>query len=149
MRMPAAEILIPSTLLVVIFGVLASIGWGVADFGGGLASRRAPVLGVLFTSQVASLSVGIPLLLLTPEPAMRPEDLVLATIGGAFGASGLALLYRGLSVARMTVVMPIAAMITAALPVIFGFVIDGIPSALAIAGILAAATGVVLVSFSP
>jgi drug/metabolite transporter (DMT)-like permease len=149
MRMPSAEILLPSTLLVVVLGLLASLGWGLGDFGGGLMSRRAPVLGVLFTSQVASLSVGIPLLLLKPEPAMQPSDVVLSAIAGALGASGLALLYRGLSVGRMTVVMPIAAMITAALPVVFGFVTEGIPSALAIAGIVAAATGVVLVSFSP
>ena len=147
MRMPDA--LLPPTLLVVVLGMLASLGWGLGDFGGGLMSRRAPVLGVLFTSQVASLSVGIPLLLLTPEPAMTPWDLVLATVAGALGASGLALLYRGLSVGRMTVVMPIAAMITAALPVVFGFVTQGIPSLFAIAGIVAAATGVVLVSFSP
>jgi len=147
MRMPDA--LLPPTLLVVALGLLASVGWGLGDFGGGLMSRTAPVLGVLFTSQVASLSVGIPLLLLTPEPAMTPWDLVLASVAGAIGASGLALLYRGLSVGRMTVVMPIAAMITAALPVAFGFVTQGIPSTFAIAGIVAAATGVVLVSLSP
>jgi drug/metabolite transporter (DMT)-like permease len=147
MRMPDA--LLPPTLLVVALGLLASLGWGVGDFGGGLMSRRAPVLGVLFTSQIASLSVGIPLLLLTPEPSMTPGDLLLATIAGALGASGLGLLDRGLSVGRMTVVMPIAATLTAALPVVFGFVTEGIPSTFAIAGIIAAATGVVLVSLSP
>jgi len=147
MRMPDA--LLPPTLLVVALGLLASLGWGLGDFGGGLMSRTSPVLGVLFTSQVASLSVGVPLLLLTPEPAMTAWDLVLASLAGALGASGLALLYRGLSVGRMTVVMPIAAMITAALPVVFGFATEGIPSILAIAGIIAAATGVILVSLSP
>ncbi len=40
-------------------------------------------------------------------------------------------------------------MITAALPVVFGFVTEGVPSMLAIVGIAAAAVGVVLVSFSP
>jgi drug/metabolite transporter (DMT)-like permease len=147
MRMP--ETLLPPTLLVVALGLLASLGWGLGDFGGGLMSRTAPVLGVLFTSQLASLSVGIPLLLLTPEPPMQAWDFVLASVAGALGASGLALLYRGLSVGRMTVVMPIAAMLTAALPVVFGFVTEGVPSLFAIAGIVAAATGVVLVSLSP
>ena len=147
MRMP--EGLIPPTLVVVLFGLLASVGWGVGDFGGGLLSRRAPVLGVLFTSQLASLSVGIPLLLAVPEPAMTSEDLLRAVICGALGASGLALLYRGLSVGRMTVVAPVASMITAALPVVVGFATEGVPSMLAIVGIAAAAVGVVLVSFSP
>jgi drug/metabolite transporter (DMT)-like permease len=147
MRMPDA--LLPPTLLVVVLGLLASLGWGVGDFGGGLASRSAPVLGVLLTSQVASLSVGIPLLLLATEPTMSPIDLALAAIGGALGATGLALLYRGLSVGRMGVVMPIAAMLTAALPVGYGFLTEGRPADLAIIGIGCAAVGVVLVSFSP
>jgi drug/metabolite transporter (DMT)-like permease len=146
MRMPDG--LLPPTLIVVLLGTLASLGWGIGDFGGGLASRVAPVLGVLFTSQLTSLSVGIPLLLLTTEPAMGAGDLVLAAIGGALGASGLALLYRGLSVGRMGVVAPVAAMITAALPIAYGFLTEGAPSMLAILGIGCAAIGVVLVSMS-
>ena len=45
MRMP--DLVLPPTLLVVALGMLASLGWGVGDFGGGLLSRRAPVFGVL------------------------------------------------------------------------------------------------------
>src|SRR5829696_1248650 len=62
MRMPDG--LIPTSLLVVFLGLLASLGWGVADFGGGLTSRSAPVLGVLGGSQLASLLVAVPVLLL-------------------------------------------------------------------------------------
>ena len=147
MRMPDA--IFPPTLLVVGLGMAASLGWGLADFGGGLASRRAPVLGVLFTSQLASLLFAIPLVLLVAEPGMRSIDFVLAAVGGVLGASGLALLYRGLSVGRMGVVMPIAAVITAVMPIGFGFLTEGIPPPLAIAGIGCAAAGVVLVSLSP
>ena len=132
-----------------ILGLLASLGWGVGDFGGGLASRASPVLGVLLASQVASLLVGIPLLLLAAEAPMSPTDLAFAAVGGALGASGLALLYHGLSVGRMGVVMPISATITAALPVVFGVVTQGRPADLAIVGIGCAAIGVVLVSLSP
>jgi drug/metabolite transporter (DMT)-like permease len=141
--------LVPPTLLVVVLGLLASIGWGVGDFGGGLTSRWAPVLGVLFTSQLASLVVAGPLFVIAGERPMSADDLLLSGLGGVFGASGLALLYRGLSIGRMGVVMPIAAVITAAMPVAFGFVTEGIPAALAIAGIVLAAVGVVLVSLSP
>lgn len=145
MRMP--DTLIPPALAVVVLGLLASLGWGVADFGGGLASRRAPVLGVLLGSQLSSLLVGVPLLLaFGNEPPMRPLDLAIATIGGVLGATGLALLYRGLSVGRMGVVAPVAAVITATLPVAFGFLTEGIPSYLAIVGIGFAVVSVVLVS---
>jgi drug/metabolite transporter (DMT)-like permease len=148
MRMPDA--LVPPALAVVVLGLLASLGWGVADFGGGLASRRAPVLGVLLGSQLASLAVGLPLLLVfSREPAMRPLDLAISIAGGVLGASGLALLYRGLSVGRMGVVAPLAAVLTATLPVGFGFLTEGIPSFVAIIGIGFAAVSVVLVSRAP
>jgi drug/metabolite transporter (DMT)-like permease len=134
---------------VVILGLLASLGWGVADFGGGLSSRRAPVLGVLLWSQVASLLVGVPVLLAAGEPPMQPFDFGIAALGGALGAAGLALLYRGLAVGRMGVVAPVAAVLTATVPVIFGFAVEGVPSIFAIAGIGFAVLSVFLVSRSP
>jgi drug/metabolite transporter (DMT)-like permease len=143
------EPLIPPALAVVVLGLLASAGWGVADFGGGLTSRSAPVLGVLLGSQVASLAIAVPILAVSSEPAMQPIDLAVSIGGGVLGAAGLALLYRGLSVGRMGVVAPIAAVITATLPVAYGFVTEGVPSILAIAGIGVAAASVVLVSRSP
>jgi drug/metabolite transporter (DMT)-like permease len=147
MRMP--DPLIPPALMVVVLGMLASLGWGAADFGGGLTSRSAPVLGVLGGSQLASLMVGVPILLATSEPAMSPVDNVIAVGGGLLGALGLALLYRGLSIGRMGVVAPVAAVLTATLPVAYGFLTEGVPSVLAILGIALAATSVVLVSRAP
>ena len=139
----------PPALAVVVFALLASLGWGVADFGGGLASRRAPVLGVLLWSQAASLTVGVPILLASTEPQMRPVDILISLGGGMFAALGLALLYRGLSVGRMGVVAPIAAVITAGLPVLFGFATEGVPSTFALIGIVFAIVSVVLVSRQP
>ncbi|HXG26689.1 MAG TPA: EamA family transporter [Candidatus Binatia bacterium] len=136
------------TLLVVAFGMLASLGWGLADFGGGLASRRAPVVAVLLASQSASLLLAIPLVLVAGEPNAQPTDLARAALGGITGAAGLGTLYHALSVGRMGVVAPVAAVVTAGMPVAFGFATQGIPSALAIAGIALATVAVVLVSRS-
>ena len=137
---------IPPALAVVVLSLLASVGWGFSDFGGGLTSRHAPVLGVLAGSQAASLLVGVPLLLAVHEPAMRPIDAGLSVAGGILGSTGLALLYRGLSAGRMGVVAPVAAVLTATIPVVFGFITQGLPSLLAIVGIGAAGVSVVLVS---
>jgi drug/metabolite transporter (DMT)-like permease len=147
MRMP--ESLIPPSLMVVVLGMLASLGWGTADFGGGLSSRSAPVLGVLGWSQVAALVVAVPILLAGSEPAMSTTDLAIAISGGLLASLGLALLYRGLAIGRMGVVAPVAAVLTATLPVVYGFVTQGIPSIFAIAGIALAIGSVVLVSRAP
>jgi drug/metabolite transporter (DMT)-like permease len=134
---------------VVVFGLLASLGWGIADFGGGFSSRSAPVPGVLLWSQIASLAIGIPVLLAAREPAMAPSDIGISIAGGALGAAGLGLLYRGLSVGRMGVVAPVAAVLTATLPVAFGFITEGVPSVFAIMGIGFAVVSVTLVSRAP
>lgn len=147
MRVP--DPLISPTLVVVGLGLIASIGWGFGDFGGGLTSRRAPALGVLAGSLLASLFVAIPILALGNEPAMATADLALSMLGGALAASGLALLYRGLAVGRMGVVAPIAAVLTATLPVLFGVLTEGVPDLVSIVGIGFAALSVVLVSRSP
>lgn len=147
MRMP--ESLIPPSLMVVVLGMLASLGWGTADFGGGVTSRRAPVLGVLGGSQLASLFVGVPILLVSKEPALTTNDIAIAMGGGLLGALGLALLYRGLAIGRMGVVAPVAAVLTATLPVVYGFATEGIPSWLAVLGIGLAGASVVLVSRAP
>jgi drug/metabolite transporter (DMT)-like permease len=143
------DTLIPPALAVVVFGLLASLGWGVADFSGGFTSRRGPVLGVLLGSQVASLVVGLPILAASHEPAMQPTDMLIGIAGGTLGAAGLAFLYRGLAVGRMGVVAPVAAVLTATLPVAFGFLTEGLPSIPAIVGIGCAVVGVVLVSRAP
>lgn len=147
MRMP--DTFPPPALVVVGLSLLSSLGWGLSDFGGGLASRRGPVLGILLWSQFASLLVAVPILLSRNEPAMQPTDLAICIGGGALGSSGLALLYRGLSVGRMGVVAPVAAVLTAMLPVAFGFLTQGIPSILSIAGIGCAIASVILVSRAP
>jgi drug/metabolite transporter (DMT)-like permease len=147
MRVPDSPL--PPALVVVGLGLLASLGWGVGDFGGGLTSRRAPVLGVLGGSQLASLLVGLVLLGVVHEPAMTPEHVAIAMAGGVFGSTGLGLLYRGLSSGRMGVVAPIAAVLTATLPVVFGFVTEGLPNEVAVFGIGFAVVSVILVSRAP
>jgi drug/metabolite transporter (DMT)-like permease len=143
------DLAVPPTVAVVGLSLLASIGWGISDFGGGLTSRRAPVLGVLLGSQIASLLIGVPILLAAHEPAMDQVNLGLSVAGGILASTGLAFLYRGLSVGRMGVVAPVAAVLTATIPVVFGFATEGVPSILAIVGIGSAAVSVLLVSRPP
>jgi len=80
---------------------------------------------------------------------MTFTDIAVSIGGGLLGALGLALLYRGLAIGRMGVVAPVAAVLTATLPVAFGFVQDGIPSGFALVGIALALASVVLVSRAP
>jgi drug/metabolite transporter (DMT)-like permease len=135
-------------LSVVLLGVAASVGWGVADFGGGLASRRAPLLGVLLATQLVALAIALPLAGLAGEPALSTPDIGLAVLAGITGSVGLAALYRGLSVGRMGVVAPLAGILTALVPVGAAIVLEGPPSPAVVAGILLALGSVVVVTRS-
>jgi drug/metabolite transporter (DMT)-like permease len=131
-----------------VLGVAASVGWGIADFGGGLASRRGPLLGVLLSSQLVALAIALPLAGLAGEPALSTPDIGLAVAGGIAGSAGLAALYRGLSVGRMGVVAPLAGVLTALVPVGAAIVLEGPPSPPVVAGIVVALGSVVVVTRS-
>src|SRR5687767_11737634 len=96
--------------------LLASALYGVGDFLGGVATRRAPLLAVTWTSQAVGL-IGLAILVpLTSgaTPAMR--DLAWGAGAGLGGGVGLALLYYGLAVGEASVVAPVTAVCSIAIP---------------------------------
>ena len=129
----------------VALALAASISWGVADFVGGLKSRRLHVLTVLLLSQaVGMLLVGA----LVLGGGGAPPDarfLVYGALAGLSGLVGLAAFYRGMAVGAMSVVAPISA-IGAAIPVVVGVATGDRPSAIQAAGLLLALVGVVIAS---
>jgi hypothetical protein len=50
-------------LATVVFGLASALSWGACDFSGGLASKRAPVFGVLMISHTVGLLLLIGLAL--------------------------------------------------------------------------------------
>ena len=82
------------------------------------------------------------------EPIPSPADTAWSVVGGVFGVIGIAALYAGLGRGRMSVVAPVTGVLAAALPVLAGIVLEGIPQAGVLAGIGLALLAVVLVSIS-
>jgi drug/metabolite transporter (DMT)-like permease len=123
----------------------SSLCWGVADFVGGLQSRRVPLLVVMLISQWVGL-LGL-LVLLGLRGTGPPEliRLVPAALAGTAGLAALAAFYRGLAIGTMSIVAPIAAT-GVAVPVIVGVAGGDRPGGLQLAGLVAATIGVVLAS---
>jgi len=129
----------------VVLGLSSAICWGLADFVGGLQSRRVRVLAVLLVSQGAGLAaIAIGLVIARP-PAPPLGDLWPAAAAGLAGALALSAFYRALAIGTMSIVAPISST-GAALPVIVGIATGDRPSALQLAGVVAAVIGVVLAS---
>lgn len=74
------------------------------------------------------------------------SDLVVCAVAGLMGGTGITLLYRGLAIGRMGIVAPVTGVLAAVIPVVAGFVTEGIPTLPVIVGIVIAVVAVVLVS---
>jgi len=130
----------------VVFGLAAAAAWGAGDFGGGLASRRVPVYGVVLVSQAAGGVASLALALLLGEAFPTGKDLLVCIAAGLVGGLGITMLYRGLAIGRMGIVAPVTGVLAAVIPVVAGFVTQGIPPPLVVVGIVLAVIAVVLVS---
>ena len=97
----------------------AALAYGVCDFAGGLAARRAPVLVVTLVAQTAGLLILLPALWLLPG---RPSvtTFVLGAVAGIAGTAGLLLYLRALAVGPMGVVAPLSSVVGAGLPLVAG-----------------------------
>lgn len=129
-----------------ILGLAAAVAWGGGDFGGGLASRRVPLYGVVLVSQVTGFVGTFVIAVARDEGFPTGGDLLICAISGALGAFGITMLYRGLAIGRMGIVAPVTGVLAAVIPVIAGFLIEGVPPPVVILGIVVAVAAVVLVS---
>ena len=130
----------------VVFGLASALSWGAGDFSGGLATKRAPVFGVLTIGHGVGLLLLILLALIWGEPIPSVTDLGWGLVAGLAGAVGLASLYSALAVGQMGMVAPLSAVLTAALPALFGAFTEGMPGALKLVGFGLALVGIWLVA---
>jgi drug/metabolite transporter (DMT)-like permease len=127
-------------------GLSSGLCWGAADFFGGMQSRRLPALTVAFWSQVAgALGLAVALAVIGSPPGPSAAGIGWGLVGGLASGCALVLFYRGLAEGTMSVVAPVSAC-GAVVPVAVALLTGHRPTALAGLGVLAAVTGVVLVS---
>jgi drug/metabolite transporter (DMT)-like permease len=130
----------------VVLGLAAAVAWGAGDFGGGLASRRAPVYGVVLVSQATGMLLSGAGAVALGETVPGPTDILVCFVAGILGAFGITMLYQGLAVGRMGIVAPVTGVLAAVIPVIAGFLTEGVPHPIVVLGIVIAVVAVVLVS---
>lgn len=132
----------------VAYGLASAAAWGAGDFGGGLATRRSSARGVILFSQLIGVGLLFLLMGFMPQPAPLPRDLIFGVLAGICGSLGLVGLYTALSRGRMGVVAPVAAVVTAVIPLITGFFLEGSPPLQKMGGFLLAMLAVWFLSRS-
>jgi drug/metabolite transporter (DMT)-like permease len=132
-------------LVVVVFGLVAAVLYGSADFLGGAASRRARALSVLTVSAPAGAIIILAAALAVGAP-VRVAGLGWAVAGGAAGGGGLIVFYAGLAAGPMSVVAPVSALVSTVLPVSVALASGERPGPAVYLGALICLTAIVLVS---
>ena len=92
-----------------VLGLASGLSWGVADFLGGLASRRAAAFAVVALSQAAGLVVALIVAAVLRPDLPPPDKAFIGAAAGVAGVVGLMAFYRALSVGSMSVIAPISA----------------------------------------
>lgn len=138
-----------NSLLGIFSALLSAAVWGSGDFSGGLASRRGNQYQVLVVVTFAGALLLAALTLLRREPWPTGAPLWLAAAAGLAGGIGIVFLYRGLSIDRAATVAPVAAVVTGAMPVLYGTLSQGLPNVWQLLGFALALVGIFLVSRSP
>lgn len=119
-----------------LLALASALFYGVADFAGGLLSRRADPTVVALVGQVGAFVLTMAVAPLVPATGLHTQDLVWGALSGAGTGVGMAFLYRGLSRGNMSVVVPLVAVGGTAIPVLIGVAALGDrPSSLAWLGI--------------
>ena len=130
----------------VLLALLSAVLYGAGDFVGGLTSRRASTLAVVFVSQFAGAVALLALLTLLPSATVVRADLIWGAFAGLAGGTGVALLYRALAIGTMSVVAPTTAVCAVIIPVAVSILLGERPSSLSLTGVGIALLAIVLVS---
>ncbi|HEY7582496.1 MAG TPA: DMT family transporter [Acidimicrobiia bacterium] len=129
-----------------LFALLASLIYGAADFYGGVAGRRMATIAVVFWTQLVGGVLGVAASLLFPATSVQSSDLIWGAVGGTAGTGGIYAFYQGLARARMSVVSPVAALLSALIPLAFGLSIGERPTPLEWLGVFLALPAIWLVA---
>ncbi|TLS44029.1 DMT family transporter [Streptomyces montanus] len=126
-----------------LFALATSLLWGLADFGGGLLTRRTPALTVVVVSQsIATVVLGA-IVVATGAWSETGPQLWFAVAAGLVGPVAMLAFYKALALGPMGVVSPLGSL-GVAVPVAVGLVLGERPGLLQFAGIAVAVVGVVL-----
>lgn len=104
----------------ILLALASAAAYGIADFAGGIASRRAHVLRVVAISAPVSLLVELMLLPLIGGH-WSPAAVAWGAVSGVASAAAFLLLYQSLAIGPMSILSPVTAAVSAFLPVLVGW----------------------------
>jgi drug/metabolite transporter (DMT)-like permease len=137
---------LPSLSASTTFSLAAVFAWGTSDFIGGYAARRTNAFLLTAIAHLSGLFLMTGAALASHSPFPSRTAVIWAMLGGLSGGGALAIFYRALATGRMGLTAPVAAVLGAAIPTVFGMFREGLPQAAQASGFALAAAGIWLIS---
>ncbi|GAA3124595.1 EamA family transporter [Streptomyces rectiviolaceus] len=126
-----------------LFALATSLMYGLADFGGGLLTRRIPALTVVVASQTIAVIVLGVIVVATGGWTEWGPQLWFAVAAGLLGPVAMLAFYKALAIGPMSVVSPLAS-VGVVVPVGVGLFLGERPGIPQFAGLTVAIVGIVL-----
>jgi drug/metabolite transporter (DMT)-like permease len=136
-------------IVTITLSLLSAAIWGASDFLGGIAARRMPASAVVMLSHLLSLGMLVVLALLTTSPLPHGAAAIYALTAGIAGGLGVIVLYKALALGGMGLTAAVSGVVTAALPVAWGFTTEGLPKAAQVCGFVVAVAAIWLIAAAP
>lgn len=102
------------------YGLLSALAFGVGDFVGASAARRAGVIAVVAGSQMVGLVALLAALLVVRPEAPGADGIALGLLAGTAGAIGLAGLFGGMAIGSMGLVAALSGAGSLTIPLLVG-----------------------------
>jgi len=139
--MPTHAQFLPATL-----ALTATLGWGMSDFLGGYAARRANAFLLTTITHLSGTLFVLMLALSMHSVFIEKRYVGWAMAAGVCGGLSLAIFYRALAIGNMGLIAPVGAVLGAVIPAIVDLFRDGIPGGMRITGFVLAAIGIWFIS---
>ena len=135
--------------MTVLLALVGSFVFGCADFVGGVVSRRGSPLRVAALGQLVALSIAVPMAVVVTWEQLTVADTGWSLASGLTAGCGLGLFYSAMARGLISLVVPLTAVISATLPVVYGLVRGERPGTPALVGIVLALVAIAIVSATP
>jgi drug/metabolite transporter (DMT)-like permease len=135
-----------SQIAPVALSLMATCAWGLSDFLGGFASRRANAFLLTTITHISGTAFMVILALAFHSPLPLRDSLLWAMAAGVLAGASLAIFYRALAAGNMGLTAPIGAVLGAGIPTIVDMMVEGKPGLVRIAGFVTAGIGIWLIS---
>ncbi len=129
-----------------IFALSSALLYGIVDFAGGKISRQISGIAFAYHVQLTGLAAALAFVPLAPE-TLRAGDLGWGALSGLGSGMAIMFLYTGMGKGKISQVVPVVAVLGAAIPVLVSiFLLGERPGVLALSGVVLALPSIWMVS---